>query len=124
MLDRLTLQDNGIPIYVQLREQILGAIGRGDLAPGARLPTMRQVAVQLGIDLNTVQRAYGELEREGILSMTQGRGSFVAETPPPPRDTKAEARALAVKVVAQAQASGIALDELVEALKGLKGRVP
>ncbi len=124
MLERLSLHDNGIPIYVQLREQILAAVGRGELAPGARLPTMRQVAVQLGIDLNTVQRAYGELEREGILTMTQGRGSFVAETPPAPRDAKAEARALALKVAAQAQAAGIAVDDLTEALKSLKGRAP
>src|ERR1700742_1199609 len=106
MLDGLTLQDNGIPIYVQLREQILAAIGRGSLAPGARLPTMRQVAVQLGIDLNTVQRAYSDLEREGILAMVQGRGSFVAKAPPP-RNRKADARELAQKVSAQAQALGI-----------------
>jgi GntR family transcriptional regulator len=120
ILDGLTLQDNGIPIYVQLREQILAAIGRGALAPGSRLPTMRQVAVALGIDLNTVQRAYAELERENILTMVQGRGSFVADKPPPRRTTKAEARELALKISAQAQAQGISLDDLAEALNGLR----
>src|ERR1700742_1398685 len=116
MLNGLTLQNNGVPIYVQLREQILAAVGRGTLVPGARLPTMRQVAVALSIDLNTVQRAYAELEREGILVMVRGRGSFVAEQPPS-RPTRTQTQALAAQVAAQAQASGIALSELVEALK-------
>src|ERR1700722_10922685 len=119
MLNGLTLQNNGVPIYVQLREQILAAIGRGALAPGMQLPTMRQVAVALSIDLNTVQRAYAELEKEGILSMVRGRGSFVAEAPPPPRDRRADTKALADQIAAQAQAQGIALDDLVEALKRL-----
>jgi GntR family transcriptional regulator len=119
MLAGLTLQNNGIPIYVQLREQILAAVGRGTLAPGTQLPTMRQVAVALSIDLNTVQRAYAELEKEGILTMVRGRGSFVAEAPPPPRGRQAETRALAAQVAAQARAQGIAPDELAEALKKL-----
>ncbi len=70
-----------------------------------------------------MQRAYAELEREGILTMVQGRGSFVAEVPPP-RNRKAETRELALKVSAQAQALGITLDELTEALAGLRRRAP
>ena len=54
MLENLSLQNNGIPIYVQLRDQLAALVGRGALAPGARLPTMREVAVALRIDLNTV----------------------------------------------------------------------
>src|SRR5581483_2161284 len=103
MLENLTLQDNGVPIYVQLREQILAAIGRGALKPGSQLPTMRQVAVALKIDLNTVQRAYAELERDGILATVRGRGSFVAEAPPA-RPSRAGARDFAAQVAAQAQA--------------------
>lgn len=121
MLESLTLQDNGIPIYVQLREQIAAAVGRGLLAPGARLPTMREVAVALKIDLNTVQRAYGELERDGILEMVRGRGSFVAAAPPT-RPRRAETRELAAQMAAQAQSAGIALDDLIEALKRLAER--
>jgi GntR family transcriptional regulator len=119
MLDRLRLQDNGIPIYIQLRDQMLAAIGRGAPAPGERLPTMREVAVALKIDLNTVQRAYGELERDGIVTMVQGRGSFVAETPPPAKNARKEAQTLALKVAAQAQAAGIALDDVTAALAAL-----
>jgi GntR family transcriptional regulator len=119
MLEGLSVQNNGIPIYVQLREQILALIGRGALKPGAQVPTMRQVAVALKIDLNTVQRAYAELERDGILTLVQGRGTFVAEAPPV-RDHKPAAEALAAKVAAQARASGVAPDDLIRALKALK----
>ena len=121
MLDDLILHDNGIPIYVQLRDQLSALIGRGVLSPGERLPTMRQVAVALKIDLNTVQRAYAELEREGILTLVRGRGTFVAKAPPT-RDRKAEVEALASRVAAQSQALGVGLDDLIAALGALKGR--
>src|SRR3982750_1466214 len=85
VLSGLQIADTGVPIYVQLREQFLGAMGAGRLRPGDQMPTMRQVAVALRIDLNTVRRAYDELERLGALSLERGRGSFVAE-PPPPKD--------------------------------------
>ena len=123
MLGWLTLQNNGVPIYVQLRDQIAAAIGRGDLAPGAQLPTMREVAVALAIDLNTVQRAYAELEAEGLLVKVQGRGSFVAEKPKP-KSRSAEIRTLAAKLAAQAQAGGVSREELAEALRELSTRAP
>jgi len=122
MLEGLSIQDNGIPIYVQLREQILALIGRGLLKPGAQMPTMRQVAVALKIDLNTVQRAYAELEREGVLSKQRGVGTFVTETAPPPRNTKRQLQDFAARVAAQAKGQGIALEELAEALARLAGR--
>lgn len=119
MLNALKLQDNGVPIYIQLREQIAAAVGRGDLKPGERLPTMREVSVALRIDLNTVQRAYAELAREGIVTMVQGRGSFVAEAPPAQSSRAADANALAAVVAAQAQAMGVALEDLSTALAAL-----
>jgi DNA-binding transcriptional regulator YhcF (GntR family) len=122
-LDGLGLQDNGIPIYVQLREQIAAAVGRGTLAPGARLPTMREVAVALRIDLNTVQRAYAELEREGILILVRGRGTFVAEAPRP-QDHADKAQAFAASVAAQARAQGILLADLRAALDGFVDKTP
>ena len=78
----LRLGDTGVPIYVQLREQFLRAMGAGLMTPGDQMPTMRQVAVELKIDLNTVRRAYDELERLGAVTLVRGRGSFVAEPPP------------------------------------------
>jgi len=121
MLEGLSVQDNGIPIYVQLREQILALIGRGVLKPGTQVPTMRQVAVALKIDLNTVQRAYAELEREGVLSRQRGVGTFVTEAAPS-RNTKKQVQEFAYKAAAQAKAQGIGLEELVEALARLAGR--
>jgi GntR family transcriptional regulator len=122
MLEGLSVQDNGIPIYVQLRDQILALIGRGALKPGAQVPTMRQVAVALRIDLNTVQRAYAELEREGVLSKQRGVGTFVTDAPPPPRHTKRQAQEFAARIAAQAKGQGIPLDELADALTRLAGR--
>src|ERR1700687_4783046 len=109
MLDRLRLHQSGVPIYVQLREQILQAIGSGALAPGAQLPTMRQVAVGLRIDLNTVQRAYASLERENVLVSVRGRGTFVADAAPAiaPARHEAIARRLAEQTIAQAQSLGL-----------------
>jgi GntR family transcriptional regulator len=109
MLDRLRISDTGVPIYVQLREQILQAIGNGTLRPGARLSTMREVAVALKIDLNTVQRAYAALEREGVLVTLRGRGTFVAEAPPPvdPALRAASVEGLAQRTIATARSLGI-----------------
>src|SRR5882757_2484278 len=120
MLEGLSVHNSGVPIYVQLRQQILALIGRGVLKPGTQVPTMRQVAVALRIDLNTVQRAYAELERDGVLSKQRGVGTFVTSAPPPTlRSTKKQAQDFAFQVAAQAKGQGIALDELVEALARL-----
>jgi len=125
MLDALSVQNNGVPIYVQLREQILALIGRGMLKPGTQVPTMRQVAVALKIDLNTVQRAYAELERDGVLTKLRGVGTFVTDDAPAPvsqRTARRQAQDFAYRIAAQAKGQGIALDELAEALARLAER--
>jgi GntR family transcriptional regulator len=116
VLTNLQLGESGVPIYVQLREQLLGAIGAGVLAPGDQMPTMRQVAVALRVDLNTVRHAYDELERAGAIRLERGRGSFVTDAPP---TIDAEARAaqienLARQSLALAQAQGIDPRDLAE----------
>ncbi|MDI3280235.1 MAG: GntR family transcriptional regulator [Bacillota bacterium] len=78
--------NSGIPIYVQLKEAIRRAIALGEYAPGDQLPTVRQLAVDLKINVNTVSKVYAELEREGLLATRQGRGTFVNNNPPPPAD--------------------------------------
>ena len=122
MLESLSVQDTGVPIYLQLRDQILALIGRGVLKPGTQVPTMRQVAVALRIDLNTVQRAYAELERDGVLSKLRGVGTFVTEAPPPPRNSRKQIQDFAFRVAGEARGAGIALDDLAEALTRLAGR--
>src|SRR5258705_11238629 len=108
-LDTLRVQSGGVPIYVQIRDQLLGAIGAGRLRPGERMPTMRQVALALKIDLNTVKHAYDELERAGAIVLVRGRGTFVAENPPPIDVAAHEQRIepLAHRTIAAAAAAGV-----------------
>ncbi|MCG8449647.1 MAG: GntR family transcriptional regulator [Pirellulales bacterium] len=67
------------PIYRQLIDQVRRAVARGNLRPGERLPSVRQLSRELVVNPNTVARAYTELERDGTLITQQGRGVFVAE---------------------------------------------
>jgi GntR family transcriptional regulator len=110
VLDSLRLGEGaGVPIYVQLREQLLRAIADAVLAPGDQMPTMRQVAVVLKIDLNTVRHAYDELERAGAIRLERGRGSFVSATPPKHAAPAAEETSedLARRTLALAAATGV-----------------
>src|ERR1700723_3465107 len=76
--------DSGVPVYRQLIDQVTGALAAGSLAAGNQLPTVRQVAVDLAINPNTVMRAYREMEIRGILDTQQGTGTFIAEQKTPP----------------------------------------
>lgn len=108
-LKTLRLESSGVPIYVQLRDQILRQLGAGVLASGDRMPTMREVAVAVKVDLNTVRHAYDELERMGAITLVRGRGSFVAKPPPVmgARAQQNQADSLAKQVLATAAAMGI-----------------
>ncbi len=70
---------SGIPIYIQLKEQIKQCIVSGSMEAGDRLPTVRKLAVDLTINPNTVSRVYKELEKEGLIKTKRGVGTFVAE---------------------------------------------
>src|ERR1700689_4388609 len=74
--------DSGVPVYRQLIDQVTGALASGALAAGNQLPTVRQVAVDLAINPNTVMRAYRELEIRGVLDTQQGTGTFIAPQRP------------------------------------------
>jgi len=113
LLRQLSLRSTGVPIYVQLRDQLLHAIGAGLLGAGEQMPTMREVAVALKVDLNTVRRAYDELERRGVITLQRGRGSFVSA--PPQLDTAAQDRRtdeLAKRTLALAAAEGVEAEAL------------
>ena len=116
MLDSLHIESSGVPIYVQIRDQILRAIGAGALKPGEKMPTMRQVAVHLRIDLNTVRHAYDALARTGAIIVQPARGTFVANTPPPAAEAEADRQAridhLAHRTIASARAAAIDPAEL------------
>ena len=121
LLESLRLDNSGVPIYVQLREQILRNLGAGVLDRGDQMPTMREVAVALKIDLNTVRHAYDELERMGAIKLVRGRGSFVAD-PPPAMGVRAQAVQidnLAKQALAMAAAAGIDAAALADRIKFL-----
>ena len=68
---------SGVPIYLQLIEQVKRSVALGVLSPGEQLPTVKQLALDLTINPNTVARVYRELERDGVIETSPGRGSFV-----------------------------------------------
>ena len=74
---------SGIPIYIQIMEQIKVRIASGQLKPGDQLPTVRQMATDLRVNFNTVARAYRLLDEAGVISTQHGRGTYIlGETPP------------------------------------------
>jgi GntR family transcriptional regulator len=112
---------SGVPVYRQLMDQVQGALAAGRLKSGDQLPTIRQVAVDLTINPNTVTRAYREMEIRGLLETQQGTGTFVAEQQAP-KDTHHRHRQLnqlATDTIARAGANGFTLVEVIEALKEL-----
>src|SRR5213595_2398156 len=87
----LVLQ-SGVPVYRQIIDQVMGGIAAGTLAGGDQLPTVRQVAVDLSINPNTVVRAYRELEIRGVLETQQGTGTFISHKKPPRDDAERHRR--------------------------------
>jgi len=73
--------DERRPIYLQIVELICRRVARGELPPGARLPSLRDLSQEMAVNPNTVQRAYQELERLGVAATKRGQGTFVAEIP-------------------------------------------
>ena len=112
---------SALPVYVQLREQVLRALGTGKLQPGDQLPTVRQIAVHLGVNPNTVNRAYIDLERDGVLVTSRGRGTFAAERESRPNAELqgARLRDIARRAGGEARALGFSVAELADALHAL-----
>ena len=120
----LQLENSGVPIYVQIRDQLLRAIGSGALRPGEQLPTMRELAVRLRVDLNTVRHAYDELEETGAIVIVRARGTYVAEKPPPVDSglQTRKVRALAQQAIALAVSAGIDPIEVAHEMQQLAKR--
>ena len=108
--------DSGVPVYRQLIDQVAGALASGTLAAGNQLPTVRQVAVDLTINPNTVMRAYRELEIRGILETQQGTGTFISSQKPkrPDADRQRQLTQLVSDFLARAGAAGFTVEELLE----------
>jgi DNA-binding transcriptional regulator YhcF (GntR family) len=112
-------EHSGVPVYRQLMDQVHGALAAAKLKPGDQLPTIRQVAVDLAINPNTVTRAYREMEIRGLLETQQGTGTFIADQQPTTdsRTRNKQLEQLVTEMVARAGASGLTTNELIEALK-------
>jgi GntR family transcriptional regulator len=112
---------SGMPVYRQIMDQVRGAIASGALTPGDQLPTVRQLAVDLEINPNTVVRAYRELEFGGLLETHQGTGTFISAQKMKRADAERERQLtqIVADCVARAGAAGFTVDELIEELSGL-----
>src|SRR6202158_1712124 len=112
---RLDLR-SGVPVYRQIIDQVMGGISAGSLKPGDQLPTVRQLAVDLAINPNTVVRAYRELEIREVLATQQGTGTFVTDQKPKANEVERQRRVaqLAGELLARAGAEGITLQELLD----------
>src|SRR6185503_14890573 len=107
------------PIYTQLERGLRAAMATSRLKPGDQLPTVRQLAVELKINANTVARVYADLERSGAIETRRGVGSFVTATAAkarPPKEHEKRLRALVIRFLAEGAAAGFSVDELIEQL--------
>jgi len=113
---------SGVPIYRQIIEQVKYAIARGELEPGDRLPTVRQLAVDLSVNPNTVVRAYRELEIAGVVDTQQGSGTFVGKERPV-IDTLEQQRMLdqiLTELLVRASSYGFTLEDILDGLRQRK----
>ena len=114
---------SGVPVYRQIIDQLIGGMAAGALAGGDQLPTVRQLAVDLSINPNTVIRAYRELEIRGVLETQQGTGTFVSHQKVKRDDAERQRRLsqLVGEFAARAGAAGFTLEEVLERLQGVLG---
>jgi len=112
---------SGVPVYRQIIDQVRGGVSSSSLNAGDQLPTVRQLAVDLAINPNTVMRAYRELELGGLIETHQGTGTFIANRKPQ-KDSAERDRKLAQmagEFASRAGASGFTLEELIDRLREL-----
>src|SRR5215471_10850938 len=114
---------SGVPAYRQIIDQVTAGLAAGMLSGGEQLPTVRQVAVDLSINPNTVMRAYREMEIRGIIESLQGTGTFVShqEAKPDPAERQRRLSQLVGEFVARAGAAGFTVQELLNQLSELTG---
>ena len=109
----------GVPVYRQLIDQVRTGIASGSLTAGDQLPTVRQLAVDLAINPNTVMRAYRELELGGLLETHQGTGTFISDKKLEKKAAERERQLgqMAGEFAARAGAAGFTLEEVIDRLR-------
>jgi GntR family transcriptional regulator len=117
-------QRDATPIYAQLARGLRAAIATNRLKPGDQLPTVRQLAVDLQVNANTVARVYSELERAGVIETKRGVGSFISAKSSDvhsPSDNKRRLRAFITRALAEADAAGFTVSDLIAELRTQRG---
>lgn len=111
----------GVPVYRQLIDQVRAGVASGTLSAGDQLPTVRQLAVDLEINPNTVMRAYRELELGGMLETHQGTGTFISDKKLEKKSAERDRQLgqMAGEFAARAGAAGFTLEELIERMREL-----
>ena len=104
------------PIYVQIMDEIRRAVVLGLLGPESALPSVRQLAADLRVNPNTVAQAYRELERQGVVYVRRGQGTFVARQVHDDAERRALVQGVAERALLEAHRSGIGAEELVQAI--------
>jgi GntR family transcriptional regulator len=104
----------GVPIYLQLMEQVKHAIETGALRPGEQLPGIRPLAEELVINVNTIAKAYRELEHEGVIELRHGAGAFVSAAPKgrQPADKVRLAQPIVVSAVEKLRERGLSDEQI------------
>src|SRR5882724_5414084 len=112
---------SGVPVYRQIMDQVLAAMASGRLTTGDQLPTVRQLAVDLSINPNTVIRAYRELEIRGFLDTHQGSGTFIAAQRMEPDDAERRRKldGIVSDSIARAGAEGFTAKQVQDRLKDM-----
>jgi len=108
------------PIYAQLERGLRAAMATGRLKAGDQLPTVRQLAVELSINANTVARVYADLERSGAIETRRGVGSFVSATADqarPKKEHEKRLRAFVTRVLSEAGTHGFSVEEVMQGLR-------
>jgi len=115
---------SGVPVYRQLIDQVRSGIASGSVTAGDQLPTVRQLAVDLAINPNTVMRAYRELELGGLLETHQGTGTFISEKKLEKKSAERERQLvqMAGEFAARAGAAGFSLEDVIDRLQELLPR--
>ncbi|MEO6778487.1 MAG: GntR family transcriptional regulator [Gemmatimonadaceae bacterium] len=116
MLISLDSQDTR-PIYVQIVDEVRRALVLGTLGPDDPLPSVRELAVTLRVNPNTVSQAYRELERQGMVYVRRGQGTYATPDQVKGVERRALARDVAQRAVHDARRNGLGTDELVEAIR-------
>lgn len=105
------------PIYVQIMDEVRRALVLGTLAPDDPLPSVRQLATELRVNPNTVSQAYRELERQGVVHVRRGQGTFASTASVNGKEKRALAREVAARALRDAHRNGLTADELVRAIR-------